>query len=545
MRDSWDFRCVLGLLLAVTVTCLPANAHDQTRKLFLKSQQRRQARAHLLENARTVADSCQLQLEIVDAATGRPLAGLVRLTDLGRKQAIHLPELIQRENDWYAADAKSSIKVPRTRLKLEVIHGITSLPFEQVLELQELDQTAVKVSLQRFDDPSQRGLVAGNTHLHLMRLTHAEAYRYLRIVPNADNLDLVFLSHLRRIPDERDYISNLFTGADLQRLSQHGVLFGNGEEHRHNFGRGGEGYGHVMLLDLVKLIRPVSIGPGIMGTGTDGLPLRRGIREAHQDGATAIWCHNSFGFEDIPSWMSGVLDAQNIFDGGSHGTYDETFYRYLNLGLRVPFSTGTDWFIDDFNRAYVSVKGKLTAKKWLQALSQGRSFITNGPLLELRVGESKVGDTIKRTTPGTLEIVGNARGRVDFGQLELIHNGKVIHGFKATRREGHYQAEFKLPVEITESGWLALRVSGAAAMNAFGKKPFAHTSPIYVEMPGQSIFQPAIAWQLIKEMQQSVETIDSKGTFANDQERSRVLQVYQDGIQILQRRLQKQAAGSR
>ena len=100
-------------------------------------------------------------------------------------------------------------------------------------------------------------------------------------------------------------------------------------------------------------------------------------------------------------------------------------------------------------------------------------------------------------------------------------------------------------VEITESGWLALRVSSAAATNAFGKKPFAHTSPIYVEMPGQSIFQPAIARQLIKEMQQSVETIDAKGTFANDQERSRVLQVYHDGIQILQRRLQKHATGSR
>ena len=91
MRDSWDFRCVLGLVLALSVTCLPANAHDQTRKLFLKSQQRRQARAHLLESARTVAESCQLQLEIVDAVPGRPLSGLVRLTDLGRKQAIHLP----------------------------------------------------------------------------------------------------------------------------------------------------------------------------------------------------------------------------------------------------------------------------------------------------------------------------------------------------------------------------------------------------------------------------------------------------------------------
>ena len=545
MTDSWDFKRVLGLALAASLVCLSARAHDQTRKLFLKSQQRRQARAHLLETSRTAAGSCQLQLEIVDAMTGRPLAGLVRLTDLGRQQAIHLPELIQREKDWYAADAKSSIKVPRTRLKLEVLHGITSLPFEQVLELQELDQTTVKISLRRFDDPSKRGLVSGNTHLHLMRLTHAEAYRYLRIVPNADNLDLVFLSHLRRIPDERDYISNLFTSADLQRLSQHGVLFGNGEEHRHNFGRGGEGYGHVMLLDLIKLIRPVSIGPGIMGTGTDGLPLQRGIRQARSDGATVIWCHNSFGFEDIPSWMSGVLDAQNIFDGGSHGTYADTFYRYLNLGLRVPFSTGTDWFIDDFNRAYVSVEGKLTAKKWLQALAQGRSFITNGPLLELRIGDSKVGDTIKRTAPGTLEIVGKARGRVDFGQLELIHNGKVIHGGKALSREGHYQVEFKLPVEITGPGWFALRVSGAAISNAFGKKPFAHTSPIYVEMAGQSIFQPAIARQLIKEMQQNVQTIESKGTFATAQERSRVLDVYQEGIQVLQRRLQKQAAGSR
>ena len=157
-----------------------------------------------------------------------------------------------------------------------------------------------------------------------MKLTHAEAIRYLQLVPKSDGLDLVFLSHLRRIPDERNYISNeivenSFTGGSLQRLSQGGVLFSNGEEHRHNFGRGGEGWGHVMLLDILKLIQPVSIGPGIMREGTDRIPLQHGIKQARADGGTVIWCHNTFGFEDIPNWVKGLVHAQNIYDGSPTG----------------------------------------------------------------------------------------------------------------------------------------------------------------------------------------------------------------------------------
>ena len=98
-------------------------------------------------------------------------------------------------------------------------------------------------------------------HLHLMKMTHAEAVRYLRTVPRADGLDLVFVSHLRRLPDERHYITNeivenSFQGGALKRLSQGPVRFGNGQEHRHNFGAYGEGYGHVMLLNLQQLVRP-------------------------------------------------------------------------------------------------------------------------------------------------------------------------------------------------------------------------------------------------------------------------------------------------
>ena len=42
------------------------------------------------------------------------------------------------------------------------------------------------------------------------------------------------------------------------------------------------------------------------------------------------------------------------------GSYEENYYRYLNVGLRLPISTGTDWFLYDFARVYAGVPGKLT-----------------------------------------------------------------------------------------------------------------------------------------------------------------------------------------
>lgn len=145
------------------------------------------------------------------------------------------------------------------------------------------------------------------------------------------------------------------------------MLVSNGEEHRHNFGAGGEGYGHVMLLGLKELVQPVSIGEGIAKTPPDFPPLAMGLENAHQQDGTAIWCHNNWWFEDIPNWLAGRLDAQNIFDGGSHGSFADSFYHYLNAGLKVPFSTGTDWFMDDFARVYAELEGELSPETWLAA----------------------------------------------------------------------------------------------------------------------------------------------------------------------------------
>src|SRR3989304_2909728 len=86
--------------------------------------------------------------------------------------------------------------------------------------------------------------------------------------------------------------------------------------------------------------------------------MRRGTgRSGGGGGAKVLWCHNDWGMEDVPNWLAGRLAAQNIFDGGTHGGYEDSFYRYLNAGLRGPVSTGAGWFLYELSRVYARVSG--------------------------------------------------------------------------------------------------------------------------------------------------------------------------------------------
>jgi hypothetical protein len=201
--------------------------------------------------------------------------------------------------------------------------------------------------------------------------------------------------------------------------------------------------------------------------------VRRGIDKARRDGATTIWCHNAFGFEQVPDWIAGVLDAHNIFDGGSRGSYEDTFYRFMDIGLRVPFSTGTDWFIYDFSRVYVEVDEPLTVERWLDGLEKGRTFITNGPLLKFSLGPYGPGDVVRLSQPRELNISARGVGRCDFERLEVIYNGRVVQTAPSRPAGGHFEARINAPLQISEPGWITLRVS-PKQNNELGEPLFGH-----------------------------------------------------------------------
>lgn len=487
---------------------------------------------------------CRVTLTLTDADTGRPLAGVVRITHQDGDQRVVLkPDGLDSRGwgllakqpdiaDWLVVPQSVTIELPRRAVTIEAFSGLETDVSKVELNLTNGQPRDVSIALKRFRKPREGGWSSANTHLHLMKLTRAESDRYLRDFPAADALDILFVSHLKRAGADQDYVTNQYPTGRLKFLETRGVLISNGEEHRHNFGPGGEGYGHVMLQGLKELVQPVSIGEGIAKTPPDFPPLAMGLANAHQQNGTAIWCHNNWGFEDIPNWLAGRLDAQNIFDGGSHGSYADSFYHYLNAGLKVPFSTGTDWFMDDFARVYAEVDGELSPESWLAALRAGRTFITNGPLLEFRVDNSRIGDTLNLSQPSEVTVTASATGRGNFELLEIVQNGQVIASESSTATAGHFTATLRKSIKVSEPGWLGARIS-TANKNEYGRPLFGHTSAVYVTIDGRTIRRAAdVAW-LRHEVEAAKNTITEKAQFDTAEQRQKVLGLYDQAFRSL------------
>ncbi len=500
--------------------------------------------------------SCSLTLELVDAKSRQPLSGIVRIVGPDRR-VCKPPELLNRGqglgetdpiHEWSVLNKKMSLTVPAGPISIHALAGLESDLAEQQVDLTGKPHAELSIGLRRFKNMRATGHVAGNTHLHLKQLSKPQADRYLKEVPLGDGLDVVFVSYLERAGADLEYTSNNYTAKDLARLSHGHLHFGHGEEQRHNFGSHGEGYGHILLLDIPYIVQPVSIGPGITKTGVDSPPLQEGIDKARGAGGKVIWAHNLFGFEDIPNWITGRVHANNIYDGSHRGSFKDTYYRYLNIGLHVPFSTGTDWFIYDFSRVYVLAERPLTPTEWLDELAAGKSMITNGPLVELTVDGQPLGSVIELNQPREVRVRGRAIGRADFKRIELVRNGRVVETAACTAEGGHFRAELDLPLRVDKSSWLALRtvpppVEGDPELhelvgtNEFDHPLFSHTSPIYVLVAGQPIFDEETARGLLAEMESDVAKIEAEAKFSNPFQRRRVLKVYEEAIEKLRERL--------
>ncbi len=496
--------------------------------------------------AKPEKEAVKIRLRLVDFVTGKDRGGIVRLWPKEGNKPLELLGVYNRLRGLKVADAVAGWYVvpaggvettlPR-QARLEALSGLETALTRLDLDLRKNPPQEIVVKLENVFRPEAHGLVAGNTHLHLMKLSKEDADEYLKQIPAADGLRILFNSYLERHKDDLTYITNRYPIGDLPQFKASGVLFNNGQEHRHNFKSYGEGYGHVMFLNLKNLVKPVSLGPGITGAGVDDRPLRLGIDDARKQGATIIWCHNSFGFEDVPSALTGRLDALNVFDGSRRGSFEESYYRYLNIGLRLPISTGTDWFIYDFARVYAKAPGKLTIAGWLEALKAGRCQASNGPLLSLTVDGRDIGETLDLAKPRKVKIEAAAIGRHNFQELQLVHNGKVIKK-QAPDRKNPFQATLVHEVRIDEPAWFAVRID-STTKNELDHVLFAHSSPVYVALAGKGVFDVEAARGLLKQVEEGQAAIRAQGRFSNDQAADKLLSLYEEAALDLQRRLRQ------
>jgi hypothetical protein len=209
----------------------------------------------------------------------------------------------------------------------------------------------------------------------------------------------------------------------------------------------------------------------------------------------------------------------------------------LNLGMTMPISTGTDWFLYDFSRVYAKVSGKLTIPAWLDAVKAGRNVATNGPLVEVTVAGKLPGETVRLEKPTALQIEASAVGRNDFQRLQLIHNGKVLKTV-TPQSKAPYRARLMHQVRVDQPGWFAARID-STAKNELDRPLYAHTSPVYVEYAGKRILDVDAARGLLEQIEEAAAAIQGKGRFTSPQARDGVLTLYHQAAADLRERIKR------
>ena len=125
---------------------------------------------------------------------------------------------------------------------------------------------------------------------------------------------------------------------------------------------------------------------------------------------------------------------------------------------------------------------------WLAALKNGRTFATNGPLLEFHLGGEMVGAELKFDTPqSAVPFTAKLRSIVPVDHLEVVCNGKVVRTL--TLPDTRDAADSSGSIPLGESGWCVLRTwSDSAQAPVLDKYAYATTSPVYVTVAGKRAF---------------------------------------------------------
>ncbi|HOG48003.1 MAG TPA: CehA/McbA family metallohydrolase [Anaerolineae bacterium] len=378
--------------------------------------------------------------------------------------------------------------------------------------------------LHRWVDLRKTGWYGGNTHVHYDERETRPDER-LELDTRVHDLSVMVISHLERrgIP----YSSNKYRVGILAEFGSDSHVIDCGEETRHNRGLWEAGYGHLLLVGLQHAVEPLSRGLLVSDSAPDYPPLCRACDEARRQGGLAIWCHNGGGMEAPVAAALGKLDALNLFDPFWAMPEEYTvWYHLLNCGFHLPASTGSDWYVCSNNRVYVQVDGPFSYDAWLGGLRAGRSFITNGPALFVRVDGCRPGDVVRAGPDHDLETEVAWESCHAVERIELVLNGEVLSVREVSSGERH--GLWRFPWRPQEDGWLAARLV-SRVRDSYYQPVFAHTSPVWLHVGRPAAARAASAAFFVKSLDKVLQWVHACARFADEEQRAEVTDLFRSG----------------
>ncbi len=478
--------------------------------------------------------AAELHLTIQDAS-GRPVAAAVQLHD--RDGKLHVPDdavdlsgmgyLYGAGNlihyaDWTSPRARSQypcfgsswfrqqhapesscffvdgeLRVPLEvgTYRLRVSKGLEYIPFERILTIGEADQ-AVTVPLARWVDMAARGWYSGDGHVHIERTSPA-ANRNAFLWARAED---VRVCNVLGMGDARQtYYPQYALGPSGRAESEATWLIPGQEDPRTTQ------LGHTLHLNTTALLRDpdnyYSYGPifaGNRGAGLSGF-AHVGRRRWHfqaDRGLTLL----------APA---GLVDFVEIAQMGYVGV--ERWFEFLNLGFRLTAMAGSDvpWGgTIGSTRAYAHTGDAFDADSWIEAVRQGRTFVTTGPMLELAVNGRPPGTVLAAGTGDRITVKARAWGELPGRQpvrLKLVSFGQVLKEVS-----GPGALELSAEIHVERSCWVTAvcETNDQPLMDAPGYFSGAVATPVYIEVGGRPAVHRAQLASLVERRLQTLREIE-------------------------------------
>jgi hypothetical protein len=506
---------------------LLAQVEEQTKEFVVPYRHRR---------------SGALQVAVIDE-TGALTPARVYLTGADQK-AYAPPNVMQRivmggQGQPYPGDCyfhtsgEFDVDLPAGTAILEVVKGFEYHPVRATVTIAPDEINAVEIRLQRTANLAQMGWYSGDVHVHAnlfaeTRITPADVL----MVAKAEGLSVV---NVLPCNDPRtNIITDLqyFTGKP-DAVSEPGTIVYVNEEMRNDL------YGHVGFLNLKSFVEPAYSGWPHSPFPYDYPANYPQAIKAKAQGGVVTYVHPGLPSEfpvDIALGVADTIDVMSQVDEEKSTNY---WYRLLNCGFRCPVSAGTDSFLNipyhlipGAGRVYVHTGQDLTYAGWIEGYRKGRSFVTNGPLLQFKVNGHEAGDEIhSEKGPIQIKVVGGADSIVPMDAVEIVVNGVPVRRIEAGSDPLSIQIAETL--EFTESSWVALRVRGVGHRLAPNdREVYAHTSPVYLTINDRPIASGDDALFYIQQIDDLIYKMDQQGVFADAAQRDEIVDRFRQGQDV-------------
>jgi hypothetical protein len=457
----------------------------------------------------TAGGSAHLTVTVFDDVTGQRTPARARLTDAsgkpmpapgmavaimyGREPRFGAEGYAAQPDGSFYVDGSFVVELPAGEYRLAVSKGYEFLSQEYPITLKPGQRLNREFRLQRWINMPARGWYSADDHIHL-----------------------------RRSPRENPLILTWLAAEDVQVgvLLQVGDFWGT-YFHQYAWGNAGNYQFDGRLLTAGQedprtheVGHTLSFGADAFVRSPNNYYLYdRVFDEVRRRGGLSGYAHQAMSFHGYRGLTLDLLRKKVDFlellqfcvgDGPLHVQH---YYHFLDLGFKLTATAGSDFPYCGIGprfgepgpqpnprignaRFYTYVGKEFGFERWREAVRDGHTFVSSGPILELEVN-GQIAGTELAVAPGTkLAVTARAWGharQVPLENLEIVVHSQVVRTVTAQdpgQTPEHLSIQFELPAE--KGFWIAARCQA-------GRLQLAHTTPVYVTVNGGGFHNPRTA----------------------------------------------------